>query len=177
MSILVKNILRAVLFLFVQFFVLDKIHLHQMVTPYLYFLFILWLPFKMQRTWLMVIAFIYGFILDSFWHNPGFHAAACVLIAYIRPFLVNIFIPQEGADANFEEPSIKSMGGLLPYIIFMGILSLFHNAWLFLLEAWQFGNIWYFLVKTILSTIISLLLIIITELIFVRKQKFRTNTI
>lgn len=160
-----------------QVYILDRIHLHQMVTPYLYFLFVLWLPFKMTRTWLMIIAFVYGFILDSFQHNPGFHAAACVLIAYIRPFLVNIFIPQEGADSNFEEPSIKSMGGLLPYAIFMGVLSLFHNAWLFLLEAWQFGNFWYFIIKTILSTLISILLIITTELIFVRKQKFRTNTV
>ncbi len=177
MSVLVKNILRAVLFMIVQVFVLDRIHLHQMVTPYLYFLFVLWLPFKMQRPWLMFIAFAYGFVLDSFQHNPGFHAAACVLIAYIRPFLVNIFIPQEGADTNFEEPSIKSMGGILPYAIFMTVLVLFHNAWLFLLEAWQFGNFWYFLAKTILSTVISILLIIVTELIFVRKQKFRTNTV
>jgi hypothetical protein len=172
MSVLVKNILRAILFMLVQFFVLDKIVLHQMVTPYLYFLFVLWLPFKMQRPWLMLIAFAYGFR-----HNPGFHAAACVLIAYIRPFLVNIFIPQEGADTNFEEPSIKSMGGLLPYAIFMSVLCLLHNAWLFLLEAWQFGNFWYFLAKTILSTVLSIALIIVTELIFVRKQKFRTNTV
>jgi hypothetical protein len=178
MSILVKNILRFVLFILVQVFVLDKIHLqHQMVTPLVYFLFVLWLPFKMQRGWLMAIAFIFGYTLDSFQHNPGFHAAACVLIAYVRPFLVNIFIPQEGADTNFEEPSIKSMGGFMPYVIFVGVLSLLHNAWLFFLEAWQFGNIWYFLVKTILSTVVSIVLIIITELIFVRKQKFRTNTI
>ena len=177
MSVLVKNILRAILFMLMQVFVLDKIVLHQMVTPYLYFLFVLWLPFKMQRPWLMLIAFAYGFILDSFRHLPGFHAAACVLIAYIRPFLVNIFIPQEGADTNFEEPSIKSMGGLLPYAIFMSVLCVLHNAWLFLLEAWQFGNFWYFLVKTILSTVLSIALIIVTELIFVRKQKFRTNTV
>ncbi len=177
MSILVKNILRAILFIFVQVYVLDRIHLHQMVTPYLYFLFVLWLPFRINRTWLMLIAFAYGFIFDSFRHNPGFHAAACVLIAYVRPFLVNIFIPQEGADTNFEEPSFKSMGGFWPYVIFTGVLCLLHNAWLFLLEAWQFGNVWYFIVKTILSTAISMLLIIITELIFVRKQKFRTNTV
>lgn len=177
MSVLVKNILRAILFMLVQCFVLDKIRLHQMVTPYIYFLFILWLPFKMQRGWLMLIAFLYGFLLDGFRQNPGFHAAACVLIAYIRPFLVNIFIPQEGADNNFEEPSIKSMGGIIPYAIFMTVLCFIHNAWLFLLEAWQFGNIWYFLVKTVLSTIISILLIIVTELIFVRKQKYRTNTV
>lgn len=177
MSILIKNILRAILFMLVQVFVLDKIHLHQMVTPYLYFLFILWLPFKMKRAWLMAIAFVYGFVLDSFQHNPGFHAAACVLVAYIRPFLINLFIPQEGADTNFEEPSIKSMGGVVPYAIFITVLCLFHNTWLFLLEAWQFGNIWYFLAKTILSTVISMILIIVTELIFVRKQKFRTNTV
>lgn len=176
MSVLVKNILRAFLFIFIQVFVLDKIRLHQMVTPYIYFLFILWLPFKMQRNWLLVIAFGYGFLLDSFRHNPGFHAAACVLIAYVRPYLVNIFIPQQGAENNFEEPSIKSMGGLLPYAIFVCALALVHNVWLFLLEAWQFGNIWYFLGKTIASTLISILLIIITELIFVRKQKYRTNT-
>ncbi|MEO5944816.1 MAG: rod shape-determining protein MreD [Ferruginibacter sp.] len=177
MSSLVKNIIRFILFILFQHFVLDRISLHEMITPYVYFLFILWLPFRMQRTWLMLIAFLLGFTLDSFRHQPGFHAAACVLIAYVKPFLVNLLIPQEGADTNYQEPSIKSLGGPMPYFIFIGVLSLLHNTWLFLLEAWQFGNIWYFLIKTILSTAISILLIFITELIFNRKQKFRTNTI
>jgi rod shape-determining protein MreD len=177
MSTLIKNIIRFSFFILVQVFVLDRIHLHQMVTPYIYFLFILWLPFRMKRSWQMVIAFALGFTLDSFRHNPGFHTAACVLIAYLRPFLIDLLIPQEGADTNYEEPSIKSMGGLMPYLIFTGVLTLVHHAWLFFLEAWEFGNVWYFLVKTLLSTAISLGLIVITELLFVRKQKFRTNTI
>ncbi len=177
MSSLVKNIIRFLLFILIQVFVLDRIHLHQMITPYLYFLFILWLPFKLQRSWLMIFAFLLGFTLDSFRHQPGFHAASCVLIAYLRPFLINLLIPQEGFETNYEEPSISSMGGILPYTIYIGVFAFLHNAWLFLLEAWQFGNIWYFLVKTVLSTLISLLLIIITDMIFVRKQKFRTNTI
>jgi rod shape-determining protein MreD len=176
MSILVKNIIRAVLFLLLQVYVLDTVRLHYMVTPYIYFLFIVWLPFKMPRPWLMVVAFLYGLLFDAFRQNLGFHAAACVLIAYIRPFLVNLFIPQEGAETNFEAPSIKSMGGILPYAIFLMTMCTLHNAWLFLLEAWRFGNVWYFIGKTTLSTLISLLLIIIIELIFVRNQKFRTNT-
>jgi len=177
MSTLVKHILRFILFILVQVYVLDNIHLHQMATPYIYFLFILWLPFNTKRTPLLLIAFLLGFTLDSFRHNYGFHTAACVLIAYIRPYLVNLLIPQEGADANYDEPSFKSMGGIVPYLIFTGVLTFAHHAWLFLLEAWQFGNIWYFLIKTLLSTVLSLLLIIITELLFVRKQKFRTNTV
>ena len=177
MNSLLKNIIRFVLLILVQVYVLDQIHLHKMVTPYLYFIFILWLPFNMSRSMQLLLAFALGFTLDSFRHNPGFHAAACVLIAYVRPFMINLLIPQEGADGNYDEPSIKSMGGLLPYFIYVAVLTLIHNAWLFLLEAWQFGNIWYFLVKTLLSAAISLLLIIITELLFVRKQKFRTNTV
>ncbi len=177
MSSLAKNIIRFILFILVQVFVLDKIHLHQMVTPYVYFLFILWLPFRMGKTKVMLIAMILGFTLDSFRHHPGFHTAACVLVAYIRPFLISLLIPQEGSDSNYEEPSIKSMGGFLPYMIFIGVLTFVHHGWLFLLEAWQFGNIWYFLIKTILSTVISLGLILITEMLFYRKQKFRTNTI
>ncbi len=177
MNTLVKNIIRFSLFILVQVFVLDKIHLHQMITPYIYFLFILWLPFRMGRTQQMIFAFILGFTMDSFRHNPGFHTAACALVAYVRPFLINLLIPQEGADNNYEEPSFKSMGGFLPYMIFIGVLTFIHHGWLFLLEAWQFGNIWYFLVKTLLSTLLSLFLIGITEMLFTRRQKFRTNTV
>jgi rod shape-determining protein MreD len=177
MSTLVKNIIRFILFILLQVFVLDKIHLHKLVTPYVYFLFIIWMPFNMSRAWQMAIAFAFGFTLDSFRHNPGFHAAACVLIAYIRPFFINILIPQEGADTNYEEPSIKSFGGITPYFVFVAALTLIHNAWLFFLEAMQIGNVWYFFGKILLSTAISLLLIIIAELLFVRKQKFKTNTI
>ena len=177
MSTLIKNIVRFILLILVQFFVLDKIHLNYMVTPYIYILFIFWMPFKLNRSLQMVVAFLLGFALDSFRHNPGFHAAACVLIAYLRPFLINILIPQTGSETNYEEPSLKSMGGLGPYMLYAGLLTLIHNSWLFLLEAFQFGNYWEFLVKTLFSTLISLILILVTELLFSRKQKFRTNTV
>ena len=177
MNLLLKNIVRFILFILFQVFVLDKIRLHQMVTPYIYFTFILWLPFNMNRSMQMLVAFILGFTLDSFRHHPGFHAAACVLIAYFRPFLINLLIPQEGADSNYDEPSFRSLGGVIPYLVYSGVLCLLHNAWLFFLEAWQFGNIWYFLVKTLLSTVISVVLIVLTEMIFSRKQRFRTNTV
>ena len=177
MSSLIKNIFRFILLMLLQVYVLDKVRLHQLITPYVYFIFILWLPFKIKRTNLMILAFILGFTLDSFRHHPGFHAAACVLMAYVRPFIINILIPQEGSETNFEEPSFRSMGGMLPYLIYAGSLIMLHNAWLFLLEAWQFADIWYFFGKTLFSTAIGLLLVLITELIFSRNQKFKTNTV
>jgi len=171
----IKIIIRFILLILVQVFILDKIRLHQMITPYVYFVFILWLPFKINRALLMFLAFMLGFTIDSFRHLPGFHAAASVLMAYIRPFVVNLLIPQDGVESSYDEPSFKSMGGMLPYTIYAGILIAFHNAWLFLLEAWQFSDGWYFFVKTLSSTAISVLLVFITELLFSRKQKFKTN--
>ena len=49
--------------------------------------------------------------------------------------------------------------------------------WLVLLEWMSFGSFFYFLGKVIASTAVSLLLVMLTELLFFRKQKFRTNTI
>ena len=65
----------------------------------------------------------------------------------------------------------------MPYMVYAGLLTLIHNSWLFFLEALQFGNFLEFVIKTFFSTFISLILILITELLFSRKQKFRTNTV
>jgi hypothetical protein len=177
MSNLVKNIVRFCLFVLVQFFVLNQIPpLHQLVTPYIYFLFILWLPFKMGRRSVMLVAFLLGFALDCFTKTYGLHAAPCVLIAYLRPFLINLLISQEGAESNYNEPSVTSMR-FTPYFTYVTILTFIHHTLLFFLQAMQTGGYFYFLVKSLFSTAVSLVLVMLIELLFVRKQKFRTNTI
>ncbi len=177
MSNLVKNIVRFCLFILVQVYVLNNVPpLHHLVTPYIYFLFILWLPFKMGRKSVMILAFLLGFALDCFTKTYGLHAAPCILIAYFRPFLINVLISQEGAESNYNEPSIKSMG-FAPYFTYIAVLTVAHHSLLFFLQALQTGGYFYFLIKTVLSTGVSLLLIFLTELLFVRKQRFRTNTV
>lgn len=174
MSSLVKNILRFILFILVQVIVLSEVPpLHHLVTPYVYFLFILWLPFKINSRVLIVYSFALGMCLDFFIKYPGLHAAPCVLIGYLRPFIIKFLIPNEG-DINFDEPSIRSMG-FAPYFTYVALLTLFHHSFLFLLEALQFDFL-YFIVKTFLSLAISLLIIFITEILIVRKQRFKTNT-
>ncbi len=176
MSQLVKNIFRFACFIMLQVFVLNQVPpLHQFITPYLYFLFLLWLPFSTSRIALLFISFAFGFTLDYFMGTPGLHAAPCVLIGYLRPFLINLLISQEGAELNYAEPSIKSLG-LAPYSIYALILTFIHHFYLVLLEWLQFGNIVYFIGKVFTTSLVSLLLIFITEMLFFRKQKFRTNT-
>jgi hypothetical protein len=177
MSTFLKNLIRFIAFILVQALVLNKITLHNTTTPYLYMLFIIWLPFKMKKSHQLIVAFLFGLTLDFFRHTPGFHAAACTLMLYVRSFLIPVMIPQQGADNFYTEPSIKSMGGVTPYFIFATILVAVHHVYLFLLELLQFGNLGQFFLKSLLCTAISLLLIIITELLFTRKQKFKSNAV
>ena len=176
MSDLVKNIFRFVIFIMVQVFVLDKIpHLHRFIVPYLYYLFLLWLPFNTPRIALLVIGFFTGLVLDYFTMTPGLHAAACVLIAYVRPFVVSVLIPKDTAEFNYREPSARGMGWA-PYSVYVFTLTLLHHAYLTLLEWLQFGGFLDFIIKIFSTTAISLLLIFTVELLFPRRLKYRTNT-
>lgn len=175
MSDLLRNIIRFIFFIAVQVYVLDNIPpLHRLALPVVYFLFILWLPFTVSRFWLLVAGFITGITLDFYRNSPGLHAAACVLIAYIRPFLINVLTPKDPTEFNYREPSLKAMGWA-PYAVYVAILSLLHNGYVLFLQLLEFGYFWEFLVKVLATTGISLLLIFTTELLFPRKLKFRTN--
>lgn len=176
MSDLVRNTIRFVLFILVQEYVLFQVHpLHRFIVPYVYFLYVLWLPFSMNRMSMMLVSFLFGLTLDYFTQTPGLHAASCTLIAYLRPFVVNILLPQEGAEQNYKSPSPISMGWA-PYAVYVLVLTLVHNSYLVLLEWLQFGSFLFFLGKVLATSGISLMLILITELLFFRKEKFRTNT-
>lgn len=176
MSDLVKNIFRLAIFIVVQVYVLDKLPpLHRFVIPILYYLFILWLPFTLSRFSLLLIGFVTGLTLDYFKQTPGLHAAACVLIAYVRPFIITILIPKDTTEFNYREPSPRAMGWA-PYSVYVFILTLLHHTYLVLLQWLQFGTFLDFVIKVLATTGISLLLIFTVELLFPRKLKFRTNT-
>jgi hypothetical protein len=175
MSEVLRNIFRFILFLLVEVFVLNRVpHLHRFISPSLYFLFILWLPFFISPRWLLLIGFATGLTLDYFTMTPGLHAAACVLIAYVRPFLITVLTPRDSGDFNYREPSPQSLLWA-PYFIYVLILTLLHHGWLVMLEWMSFGSFGDFLLKLIASTAISLLLIFTVELLFPRNMRFRTN--
>lgn len=173
MSQPLKIVVRFILFLLVQALVLNNMPpLHRFITPYLYFLFLLWLPFTMGRISVMVWGFVLGFALDMFTKTPGLHASAALLVAYLRHFMINLLVPRETRELKSGNPGIRSMG-FASYSVFVLVLVLFHHTWLVLLEWMSFGNFVYFIGKVVMTTLISLLLILITELLFrpIRKRR------
>ena len=173
MNPIIKHSIRFVLFILLQVFVLNTIPpLHQFIVPYIYFLYILWLPLGISRIWLLLLAFIFGLTLDYFTGTPGLHAAPCVAIAFLRPFLLKLLLAKETAEAGYMEPGHKSMGWA-PYITYAVVLILLHHSYLVLIEWLQFGNFLYFIGKVAGTSAISLLLMLIAELLIPRREKQR----
>jgi hypothetical protein len=172
----IRYFFRALLLVAVQVYLLNKVpHLHQLVLPSLYFVFVLWLPFSMSRTGLLLTSFLLGLSVDYFSLTPGLHAAACVLIAYLRPYLITILIPRDTQEFQYPEPSVKAMQWA-PYVVYILILSFVHHFYLTFLQWLSVGSFWSFLGKTLLGTLISFLLILTADLLFPRQQSYRTNT-
>jgi rod shape-determining protein MreD len=166
MSDPIKYLLRFLLFLFVQALVLSNVPpLHRFISPYLYFLFLIWLPFSTGRVALLFTGFLLGLFLDFFTKTPGLHASSALLVAYLRPFLINLMVPKDTRELAVGSPSIQSMG-TASYILFISLLTFFHHGWLVFLEWMTFGDFVYFLGKVFFTTLVSLIMILITELIF-----------
>ncbi|WP_346317427.1 rod shape-determining protein MreD [Chitinophaga sp. YIM B06452] len=169
MSVLLKNIIRFILLILFQVLVLDQILIHQLVVPYLYMLFILLLPFNLPRPALQLLGFFLGLTLDMLTDKMGIHAAACVFIAYLRPFILNILSPQGGFEGTQRTPSVTSMG-TSQFAIYVSVLVLLHHIAYFCLSVFSFSDPLYLLMKILLSTATSLFLILIYELLFFSRK-------
>lgn len=169
-----KNSIRFVLFLMIQIIILNEVPpLHRFITPYIYFLFMLWLPFGTNRITLTILGFLLGYCLDVFTNTPGLHAAAACLIGYLRPTLLNLFLAQETSEEINKEPSVATMGWG-PYIVYTMVITFIHHFYLVLLEWLQFGSFGYFLGKVTATTLMSVLLILLVELIMNRRKQNRS---
>ena len=118
----------------------------------------------------MVLGFFAGLALDAFVGSVGMHAAACLLIGYLRPFLISIITPK---GTEFEiSPNIYAQG-LTWFIVYLGVATTIYLGFYFLVEAATFFNFFFLLLKIILSVIFSLMFMLIFLYLFSSRTKRR----
>src|ERR1700761_7990950 len=166
---IIVNLLRFVLVVFIQVFLLKNISLYGLSTPYLYILFILLLPFETPNLLLFPLAFILGLTIDAFYDTPGLHAMACVLLAFVRVLFISITVQKEGFD-NEPEPTLSLMG-FRWFFTYAITLTFIHHFFLFNLEVFRFSEIQYTLTRVVLSTIFTVFLMLVSGLLFYKPKE------
>jgi len=161
-SIVIANGIRFLALMVIQVFLLDHLDLYDgMVVPYLYILFLFMLPFDIEHSFLMVIGFITGLIMDIFSNTPGMHTSACVLICFIRPYFLQWISPREGYEFGLI-PRIQHMG--VPWFItYIGVLILVHHTWLFFVEVYMLDRFLETFARVLFSGIFTAALCILAQ--------------
>jgi rod shape-determining protein MreD len=153
----------------VQILVLNNLNLGGYINPWLYVLFLLILPVEIPNWLLLVLAFVTGLLMDTFLNTIGLHASATVFLAFLRPFLLRIFSPRDGYEpGSLPVPSHFGLGWFLKYTL-LAVLA--HHLFLFVVEAFSFESFGATLWKTILSTLVTLVVIMIAQLFSSRERR------
>ena len=163
-NLVLNNMVRFIGLILLQVLVINQISLHDTVNPFIYPIFILLLPFNTPKWITILLGFFLGLSLDMFLNSQGIHAAACTFMAYLRPFIINMFTPTGGYEPE-DTPSINSLG-LAWFLPYAAILILAHHIVLMLIIVASMSFPLFLLSKIIFSTAISIILILIYEYIF-----------
>lgn len=161
----IMNIWRFVVLVFLQVFLLNNINLGGYINPYVYILFILLYPLDGNKSLLIFLSFLLGLCIDVFEDSGGVQAAACVLIAYMRPLVLKYSF-----GVSYEYNSVK-LYKAAPTERFTYIASLvfLHHFVMFALEIFSFDHIILLLKSTFLSGVFTLVLIYGSLILFNRK--------
>ena len=179
MSIQLRNFLRFWLIIAVQV-LLNKITLRwwsepagfPVFIPLLYPLFILLLPFETPVWMLLIIGMITGLTMDSLMNTGGMHAAACILIAYLRTNALEALLPRALDEYPGQGPSVKNLGWV-PFLTYAGFLILIHHAVYFSIELWSLSNVLLLLLKISASAVTSMLFVVGYLLLFTKQVSAR----
>ena len=159
--IIFKNIGRFIFLILFQVLILNNIQFNGYINPYLYIYFILLLPFETPRWLLLLSAFLLGLSIDAFTNTFGLNAAACVLMAFLRPFVISAI--STGTEFMIgHSPSLKNQG--FKWFAYYSItLILIHHFSLFYLEIFRFSEFFQTLLRVLLSSAFTLLLVFLAE--------------
>lgn len=143
-----------------QVLILNNVHIAGYATPFLYIYLILKFESDVPRNALMAWAFFLGLAVDVFSDTPGMNAAAAVLLAFLRPTFLRLFMPRDTVGTLV--PAIRTMG-ILPFLKYLAVGVLAHHILLLALEFFSFAHIGTLLLRIVTSALLTVACIMAVE--------------
>lgn len=120
-------------------------------------LFIILYPVNGNKYGILLASFFLGIVMDLFCNSGGVHAAACLVLAFCRPYIFKFSF-----GLSYEYQTVRLNDALTPErFSFILIAVIIHHLVLFLLEIFKLSFIPEILLKTVLSTVFTIIISII----------------
>ncbi len=150
-----------------QVFLFDNLSVSIFLNPLIYVAFIVLLPVDTLPVWLLVGGVAIGVTMDFLMGTAGINTMACVLIAFIRPFLLaNLYGRDDLRDGGVPSPERLGHHIFLDYLV---VLVVVHHAVFFSLEALSLHHLLRTVVRTVASSAVSVAAVWLLARIFTVK--------
>lgn len=120
----------------------------------------------MNRSLVVFLGFILGFVIDIFCNTPGMNAAATTFAAFVRNPIQKLFFSVD--DYKEQTPRLSLLRGT--FVKYAVAITFVHTAVLVSIESFSYFNIVTILLRIGLSTLITSILIFVLEGISARKD-------
>jgi len=153
-------IMLFILLVFLQVGLFNNIHLFGFATPLLYIYFLIKLPVGMNRSTVLLLSALLGFIIDIFGSTLGLNMFVMVICGFLQYYMIRLFAPRDIPDDCI--PSFDTFGKYF-FLRFAGIITLIQVILLYYIESFSLFNLKLLFLHIISSFTITFLLIFAFE--------------
>jgi len=166
--LVLRYFLYAIILFFLQILLFNHVAIGQGLIPFVYILILLLLPIDLHKTIPLIFAFAFGLFLDLSNDTLAYNTGAFVIIAFVRPLVLQLLAPGDGYEAG-KLPSFYNMG-FGWFLFYSFILVFLHQFVYFSLDAFVFSKFFVVLAKTFVNTIYSVAFILALHILLFRNK-------
>lgn len=163
----IRLVASGLVILAVQILIINNLNLNQFMFPQLYILLLLSLPINLKHYTGYLIAFVLGFIVDSFSYTPGLQSFTAVFIMFLRYGYFNNLVDKEWLSTGIRPSFGTADSGW--YLAYVSIFTFVFHFILLVLENFSFVNFGGTLLKILYSSSLAILLILLFQFTFNRE--------
>jgi uncharacterized membrane protein YoaK (UPF0700 family) len=148
-----------------QIFVFDSIRVSIYFCPLAYIAFVALLPIGMRPVAVLLLGFASGVVVDLFEGTAGAHTAATLVTAYLRRWMMTVTLGRDTVGSETAMPSTKLLGAAR-FVRYAALLSVVHCVVYFSIEALTWSNYGLVLLKSLASSVFTLLAVWACSMVF-----------
>ena len=157
---LVNRLVMFLSLLVVQVLILNHVHFLGVGTPLLYVYFAITFRRNFPKWLVLVSCFLLGLMVDTFSNTPGLASSVMTLAGLAQCYLMALIAPRDSAEDL--EASMKTLG-FSKFLTLSAIITTLYCMLFFALEAFNFFDVLMWLARSLVSSMLTLVLILAIE--------------
>ena len=143
-----------------QVLILNHVHVLGVGTPLLYVYFAITFRRNFPKWLVLVSCFLLGFLIDTFSNTPGLASSVMTIVGLAQCYLMELIAPRDSAEDL--EASKKTLG-YSKFVTLSAMLTSLYCVLFFALETFNFFDVFLWLARSIVSTLLTMVLILAIE--------------